>query len=293
MNARLLLLVGLVLAACTSEPAATPKAAAAHTSKVLVVGWDGVRADSVVKASTPTLDALCAKGACSFAATTQMTAPTVSAPGWTSIFTGVEPMRSGVLSNDMFPFYDPTFPTFLRRVRVAGKQSAAACDWEALCSDFLVPSQSVDVETEGDEEQVTQAMEKQLAGDMDAHFVHLDLPDHAGHTSGFSPDNPDYIAAIEKSDLLTGRLIAAINKRPTRAQEDWLIVVTTDHGGEGTTHGAMNALVRSIFLVVAGDRVQHAELAGASHMDVHPTVLAYLGIAPATDLDGHVVGLLP
>ena len=293
MKMHVLLLACLLFWSCTSEPAPAPKAAVAHASKVLVVGWDGVRADAAVLAATPTLDALCAKGACSFAATTQLTAPTVSAPGWTSIFTGVEPMRSGVLSNDMFPFYDPTFPTFLRRARVVGKQAAAACDWEALCSDFLVPSKSVDVETEGDEEQVTAAMEKQLAGDMDVHFVHLDLPDHAGHTSGFAPENPDYIAAIEKCDVLTGRLLAAIDKRPTRAQEDWLIVVTTDHGGEGTTHGAMNALVRSIFLVVGGDRVQHGELVAASHLDVHPTVLAFLGIAPAADLDGHVVGLQP
>jgi len=290
MTTRALFLTCLTLAAC-SDPASAAKTPAPHTAKVLVVGWDGARADAVQLAATPNLDALCAKGACSFAASTQMTAPTVSAPGWLSILTGVEPMRHGVLSNDMFSFRDPAFPTFLKRAHDAGKATAATCDWEALCAEVLVPEKSLDFEAEGDEQAVTQAMEKQLAGKGAVHFVHLDLPDHAGHASGFEPENPAYIQAIEHCDQLTGQLLAAIAARPTWAQEDWLVVVTTDHGGQGTTHGAMNAINRTIFLAMGGDRVVHQNLDAPSQMDVHPTVLKYLGIVPAADLDGHAAGL--
>src|SRR5690606_36391721 len=67
-------------------------------------------------------------------------------------------------------------------------------------------------------------------------FVYFHQTDSAGHSLGFGPDRPSYIRAIENVDRHVGRLIEALQARPTYANEDWLICVCTDHGGLGTRH---------------------------------------------------------
>jgi predicted AlkP superfamily pyrophosphatase or phosphodiesterase len=289
-----LLAAALLAPACTAaEDAVAP---AAKTRKVLVVGWDGARSDAVLKANTPALDKLVSEGAYTFAASTQTKADAVSSPGWLSIFTGVQPDKHLVDSNEDFQEFDHAYPTFLRRAKtLLGLKTAAACDWEVLCSLILANERAYDVSKVGDEEEVTAAMVRWLGEeDYAVHYIHLDLPDHAGHGSGFDPANPAYLAAIEKSDALTARLVAAVAARPARAQEEWLIAVITDHGGEGTGHGPRNAANQTVFLVLAGDGVERGELpAGVTQMDLHPTVMQYLGAAldPAWKLDGRPVGL--
>lgn len=51
--------------------------------------------------------------------------------------------------------------------------------------------------------------------------------DAAGHRHGFSLDVPEYLDAIQHFDRCLGRLLDAVAKR----DEDWLLAITTDHGG--------------------------------------------------------------
>ena len=51
--------------------------------------------------------------------------------------------------------------------------------------------------------------------------------DAAGHRHGFSLDVPEYLDAIQHFDRCLGRLLDAVAQR----DEDWLLAITTDHGG--------------------------------------------------------------
>lgn len=292
-----LLLLPLTWLACTVETVEKdPVDATILRPKVLVIGWDGVRADAVQIADTPTLDAVVEAGAYSFEASTQTDTETVSAPGWLTLLTGVQPSKHKVYSNGDFTEHDPAYPSFLSRARTElGLTTAAACDWEILCALILDAEDALDTSEVGDENDVTEAMESWLAdNDYDVHFIHLDLPDHAGHADGFSPDVTTYIEAIEQSDALSGRLLAAIAARPTRAQERWLIAFVTDHGGDMDGHGALNAANRTVHFVLGGDGVVPGILAPrVTQMDLLPTIMAYLGatIDPQWNLDGQPVGL--
>lgn len=294
MNKSPLLLLLLLLAAC-AEVAEAPPTPRAKAPKVLVVGWDGARPDAVTAARTPTFDALAAAGAYSLAASTQLEADTVSSPGWMSLLTGVDADKHGVLDNSELFEQELAYPSFLKRARDAGLRTAAACDWEALCGLAFFREGAVDESVTGDERRVTDALLKWLADDAaDVYFIHIDLPDHAGHASGYSAENPEYIESIEQSDALTGELVAAVEARSSRADERWLIALVTDHGGEGTGHGPRNEANRRIYLVLSGDGVAPGEFdRRAYQMDLHPTVMTYLGIPPLGDwdLDGTAIGL--
>lgn len=264
--------------------------------KVLVVGLDGVRADAFLAADTPHMDFLSTHAVFSTEAHTQLTANTKSGPGWASIMTGVDADKHGVTSNDteVLEAHNPAYPSFLERAHEQlGLRTVAAVHWVPVL--LLTLDDALDEVALGHDESVTHQMRDFLTvDDYDVHFVHLDDPDAAGHSTGFSADNPLYLEAIESCDTFVGQLLEGILARPTVAEEDWLVVVTTDHGGSATSHGPMDADNQTIFLVVAGASVT-PELRGSSatHMDVHPTVMAFLGLAPTEEwgLDGQVVGL--
>jgi hypothetical protein len=267
-------------------------------AKVLVVGLDGVRPDALLLANTPTMDMLARHAAYSYKAHTQLTTKTKSGPGWSSVMTGVDADKHGVDSNlnETLEAHNTLYPSFLQRAHDAlGTRTAAAAHWVPAL--LLTPDDALDAVALGDDKSVTMQMEAFLyEDDFDLHFVHLDDPDAAGHSNGFQVDNELYIEAIENSDTHIQTLIDGLLMRPSVDEEDWLIIVTTDHGGADFDHGGMDSANQTIFIIVAGATVIPGQLPDgeASHMDVHPTVMQFLGLKPKPDwnLDGKVRGLL-
>ncbi len=129
--------------------------------------------------------------------------------------------------------------------------------------------------------------------DPTALWVYLHQPDAGGHRYGFSPKVPEYMQAIENVDRHVGRMVEAIRSRPGYDEEDWLIVMTTDHGGYGTRHGGGHDIPEILtgFLLVSGDAAHHRISPEQTFIvDAVPTVLKHLGIEPDPGLDGRPVG---
>ena len=70
-------------------------------------------------------------------------------------------------------------------------------------------------------------------------FVHLSLPDRAGHAHGFM--RKEYLDAVEQTDRLLGGILDTVADRPGLHRHT-LVLLTTDHGGEGATHYAADKL---------------------------------------------------
>jgi Type I phosphodiesterase / nucleotide pyrophosphatase len=64
-------------------------------------------------------------------------------------------------------------------------------------------------------------------------FVHLSLPDRAGHAHGFM--GKQYVAAVERTDVLLGRILKTVDRRPG-LRNHTLLILTADHGGRGASH---------------------------------------------------------
>ena len=80
-------------------------------------------------------------------------------------------------------------------------------------------------------------------------FLTLEFTDHNGHGTGFSIDNPRYEKGFYSADEAGYNFIEAIKSRPTYDTEDWLILITTDHGGIGRNHGGPSIQERTTFIV--------------------------------------------
>lgn len=133
-------------------------------------------------------------------------------------------------------------------------------------------------------------------GDPDAMFVYFHQVDATGHRIGFSPDVPEYVGAIEKVDTYIGQVLEAMRSRPNFAQEDWLVIVCTDHGGIDRTHSNGHEIpeILTVFLIVSGPSAQVGRIEQQAFLvDVAVTALVHLGIPldPQWQLDGRPVGL--
>jgi predicted AlkP superfamily pyrophosphatase or phosphodiesterase len=70
-------------------------------------------------------------------------------------------------------------------------------------------------------------------------FLHLSLPDRAGHAHGFM--GRQYIAAVKRTDVLLGRVLNTVDKHPGLRRHT-LVLLTADHGGRGASHYAAGKL---------------------------------------------------
>ncbi len=238
--------------------------------KVLLIGIDGCRSDALQVADAPRLRALAAAGTVTWDAVaggelhgpTQQ--PTVSGPGWSSVLCGVSMDKHRIFDNKFIGNQLDRYPHFFRRLKEARPAllEGQASTWAPLENIILWQSASKFVDwhflsltgthKEKDADAAAAAVTWLREASPDVLFIHFDSVDEAGHATGFIPSNPNYLAAIHDVDTHTGELLDAIRARPDFANEDWLTIVVTDHGGNGTSHGGQSPGERRIFLIASG-----------------------------------------
>jgi hypothetical protein len=243
------------------------------------------------------MDALIANGAVSW--TCMAEDISFSGPCWSTILTGVHRGKHGVTSNSFVPNNLSAYPHFFARLRGAGGacpgiRAASIVHWAPVNTSIVMGNADV-IQTHATDDAVRDAVVAEVSqGTTDVIYLHLDDVDHAGHAHGFSASVPQYVAEIELQDDRVGVIMSAVAARPNYADEDWLVVIVSDHGGSGTSHGANTPEHRTTILAVTGASTQiGTTFTNTTLADVVPTVLTFLGIAidPAWGLDGNVVGL--
>ena len=250
--------------------------------KALVIGIDGLRPDSMIYAKTPNIDFLIEHGSVSFNAYaggeigTKTEQVTSSGPGWSSILTAVWTDKHGVTDNSFKNNNYKEYPHFFKRIKEFNPnlQLVSFVQWTPIHTHIL---SDADEFGNGSDEYVSEMGAKSIkAGKSDVVFLHFDDVDHAGHAYNYGNDYPKYIDSIEKTDRLIGLVLDEIRKKE---KEDWLIVVTTDHGGINYGHGGQSIDERTIFFISsgAGMPVKTFEK-GPGMTAVAPTVFRHLNI---------------
>jgi predicted AlkP superfamily pyrophosphatase or phosphodiesterase len=295
----------LLLAGCEANDAAPPPIALEQrTPKVLLIGIDGVRADVLAEVPTPNMDALAAIG--SFTARTRTTTPSVSGPAWSSMLTGVWPEKHGVIDNDFTGRNYGDYPDFLTRIEQSNPEMAtfAVGDWLPLLEiDGGNPTLSHEIDVrfpldgyelgwaEGDTEAMSLGVRHLSEADPDAMFVYLGNPDETSHETGSI--GAEYREAIALSDQHVGALVDAVRSRPSFRAENWLILISTDHGRTSDgDHGGDSPVEMTTFILASGPGMAIGTPTEETFIvDVAVTALNHLGIAidPAWGLDGKPV----
>src|SRR5262245_5544661 len=298
--------VGLVLAALVVACVATGAAAQPLRKKCLAIGIDGMRPDAMMAAAAPRLQQLVATGAYSLDA--QAEDLTFSGPNWSTILHGIHRDKHNVTTNDYSNSLLAQWPDVFARLEAFNPSlnTARLVTWDAIyihqptgadANLFAEYTQNGDAIITETARQIILGIYPQFPRDVDVIFVYYSDVDVAGHTYGFHPSRPGYLAEIANVDGQVGVMLDAIAARPTSAQEDWLVVVTSDHGGaiDGSHAGNTPEKRRIPFIVRGPSAAPGVIFPGPKNVDYVPTILAHMGVPinPAWGLDGRQVGFTP
>ena len=278
---------------------------------VLVIGIDGLRPDAMQKAKTPNIDALIQNGAVSFQCQIlgerYRKNDTVTAPGWSSILTGVWADKHGVQDNSFKGKQFDTYPHFFARIKsqFPSLKTASFLDLPRTNEDVVAHAdfqygylESVPARSRAGKDALiaTEASKLIAAKDYQAVFVYFGNCDGVGHKKGFHPSVPQYRDVIHQTDSYIGKLLSAIKSRPNHEDENWLILLTADHGGKGTGHsrGQKVPEILNVPFIVSGGEAKRGALGDKIYIvDIATTALTHLGVTVKPDwkLDGKAVGL--
>lgn len=240
--------------------------------KAIILGYDGCRADVLteVQDENSAIGYLMENGASKNLTycgginyPAENTQATSTAPGWCSILTGQWADVHGVTANDIPKTMDAkTLLTTLTEDGIIGsasfitkwaghfsRENATYLPEVQYCTDHALP---VTFNKCKDNDESHKAVMAEIADEAcsDFLFVIYEHTDSEGHSYGFTINNPGYKEAFVESDACAYEAIKAIEARETFDTEDWLIIITSDHGGIGTGHGHESIQERMTFVVM-------------------------------------------
>lgn len=240
--------------------------------KVLVLGYDGCRADlfallgdaqnsavrTLVNGGGQAVLSYC--GGVNYPAIN--TQATSTAPGWCSMLTGEWANVHGIKDNGIEKSNDhlTMLTTLVEEKTIA--DSAFYVSWSGHFSrpgttywreKQYVEQKNLPVnfcgasDDDGTIKNVLTDLEKTDCSDFI--FTILEYCDHAGHTTGFSVKNKFYAEAFADAEKTGKTILDAVYGRETFDTEDWLILITTDHGGYNLGHGKPSLQERMTFII--------------------------------------------
>ena len=308
MRTLLTLALGLTCASACHRPVATQVQA---PRKAVFILLDGIPADVIEKVETPALDAIAKEGGYARASVGgalggPTETPTISAPGYMSMLTSTWANKHNVRGNsNQSPNYaywnvfrivetvDSTrmtaiFSTWLdNRTVLLGQGRPEAGNYridhavDGFETDTIAyPHDKTSNYIMAIDDRVTSEAASYIAAKgPDLSWVYLQHTDDMGHAHG---DSDAFYAAVRQADARVGKIWAAVQQRQ-KMGEEWMIVVTTDHGRDARTgkgHGGQSERERTTWIVTNASPLDARFTSGPlAIVDIAPSLLEHLRIA--------------
>lgn len=290
--------------------------------KTLLVIVDGIPADVLEATHTPNIDKVSKKGAYARAYVGgekggQSQSPTVSAVGYNCMLTGTWANKHNVYGNSIkAPNYD--YPSIFKVLRdhEPSAKLAIYSTWEdnrtkLLGENFPETNKlKLDIVFDGYEKDTLtfpHDKEREYIKNIDQHvvakasnsitkqgpdlsWVYLEYTDDMGHKYG---DSPQMTAAVELVDEQIGKLYKAIQQREKKNNEEWLFIVTTDHGRDtetGKNHGGQTERERTTWILTNQKDVNSRFTKGLAIVDIFPSTVDFMGIRLDKSVEGNLDG---
>ncbi|HNA88649.1 MAG TPA: alkaline phosphatase family protein [Anaerolineales bacterium] len=264
-----------------------PPTPVAAIARVMIITFDGLRPDAIEAADMSNLKALMQNGAYTLSAQTIM--PSTTLPAHASMVVGTCPAKHIVRWNEYVPYngyalgtdiFDIAHAAGYRTVIVAGKEKLSQLT-EPASLDFFgfidTTDRIKDITT------LENMAIEQLRLGFGLMLMHFPDGDLAGHEFGWMSDQQ--LRAYKRDDDNLGLFIEVMKSR--EIFDDTLFIITSDHGGHGTSHGTDFPEDMTIPWIISGPRVVPGILQTPVYiMDTAPTIALALGLPLQADWDG-------
>lgn len=278
--------------------------------KAVFVIVDGIPGDVIEKLQPPGLMEISKEGGFTLAYTggvkgTYNQTPTISAPGYIDLIDGVWGNKHNVWDNDIAdPNYNywnifrivktvnPSLKTAIfstwqdNRTKLIGEGLEAAGNVKL---DYSFDGLELDTATYPHDKEdhyirrIDEAVSAQAAAFIqergpDLSWVYLQYTDDMGHQYG---DSDQFYNAVRGADIQVKRIYDAVKLREQAFAEDWLIVVTTDHGRDAQTgkdHGGQSDRERLTWIVTNSRNLNEHFKQTPAVVDILPSICNHLNL---------------
>jgi len=216
---------------------------------VIIIGLDGWGTWCMEKGEAPFIKEMMHEG--SWTLNKRAVLPTISGANWAAMMNGTPVESSGITNNDPAPTFEPLFltdhdaqPTIFHLLaeQRPNLETGVICEWgdflnyaDTLCLDFF---QRIRQASEHPDAIVDASVKYIQARKPFLCFIHIDALDHMGHSYGQGSD--EYYAELPLVDDRVRRIVEGV--KAAGIYDESIIMVTSDHGHEGTSHGGSSQL---------------------------------------------------
>jgi arylsulfatase A-like enzyme len=313
----LILIAGSIFIRCTQTRVKEKK------PKAVFIILDGIPADVIEKLNPPALEEIAKAGGFtrSYVGGIKKSyneTPTISAPGYISLLTGTWANKHNVWDNDVAaPNYNywnvfriaekanpklhrALFSTWLdNRTKLVGEGLQQAGNiildykFDGLEHDTVKypHDEAADYIRKIDEDVSLEAARYISAVGPDLSWVYLEYTDDMGHRFG---DSPQFHQAITNADFQVKRIWEAIKLREQKFNEDWLLIVTTDHGRDlagGKDHGGQSDRERSTWIVTNSTQLNDRFKERPGIVDILPSIFNHMKISVQDEVKKEIDGV--
>lgn len=222
--------------------------------KVLLISVDGLVGKEVQKEVPTNIGNLLKKAKYSFGGISDVN--TSDPSSWTTLMSGYTSAKHKIVDDSYMPVpsgIDPhasvTFmPSFIYRLEnsVEDVNSSVVVRDETMANLFLTDADD-NIVANSDEDVKSKAFELLEKSAPDLLVLQFTSVLQAGKSGKFSIDDDQYAGAIKKVDQYIGEVVNKIETSENADFEDWLIIVTSSHGGIGSSYGGESFQERNVF----------------------------------------------
>lgn len=286
---RILVLLAAAALALPMVSCDRPNGGVRGVKHVILIGLDGMAANTFAAADMPTLRSMMEQGAWTLHSRSIL--PSSSACNWASMFMGVGPEMHGYntwgSSKPDFPSIEigpyGIFPTIAGVLRTHDPEIRMSAMYEWATIGSLIEGEALDVSRNIPyDESHGEAITTEFINCLDSlrpafSMVIYDSPDHDGHGSGWG--SPQYLTALHLLDGYIASIVEATKRMGI--YDDTVFIVTADHGGTGTGHGgtSMDEMETPLVLFGKGVKRGHEITSAVMRYDTAPTIAYIFGAA--------------
>lgn len=315
---RVLLGLLVLISACRQTSEETHR-----TPKSLFIIVDGISGDVIEDLKPPVLGEIAKQGGFTRAYVggrkgTYSQTPTISAVGYNSLLTGTWVNKHNVWDNDIADpnyhykdifriaeEYKPELKTAIfstwtdNRTKLVGEglpqTGGVKLDYKfdglELDTVKYPHDKNADYIHRIDEAVADEAARYVREQGPDLSWVYLEYTDDMGHRYG---DSEQFHNAIRTADQQIGRIWEAIKTREKDFDEDWLLVITTDHGRDsvsGKHHGGQSDRERATWIVTNAGELNARFKDTPGVVDIMPSICNHMGIPIPDDVKKELDGV--
>lgn len=293
-----------------------------RAKKVVYIILDGISADILESLETPNIDEIASLGGYSRATTGGIAggyseSPTASAIGYNNVLTGVWANKHNVYTNMILnPNYrywslyrlietqKPSLVTALysswidNRTKLIGMglEESGSFTIDIVRDGYDIVEHVIHQDSawvrELDDHVAKEAATSIALDGPDFSWVYLWYPDDTGHSFG---DTEPHFESIRHADSQVGMIWQSVQQRMEAFDEDWMVVITTDHGRalpDGRNHGGQTAREKTVWFATNNPGVnEYFHRGDVQHVDLYPSIARHLGVEIPLELNRELDGI--